>query len=423
METKMATSTVTFFSRTTAGQVKTWSCWIEKDGITVSSRWGIKGGKMQTTSDRVKPTTRKTSKQMAIEEFKRQVEKKLRAGYVEAEERTQAVQLERLKSGLDFDRLPRTFAPAKPIREIAPETAAQWDKAGLLAIQRKRDGMRHYLVAGTAKDGQVRVYSRGMDDMSAHFSRLTQELSLPAGTVLDAEFVVTTPKGADDFTAVSEICRSKPERAGRTLVSYEHKGCTVQFVVFDMLFYDRLPTWQLPYEQRYEAMVKALEQAHSQGRTHFYHVIPMPLMQRSLTDCIARVHARGWEGLILWRKDQATQVHMNRSPKRCNCYKFKPMREGDFVAIGFELGKGRNDEVVGALNLALYTQRRPGVGMKFVSMGNVGTGFSDQQRMEALRWKYPCVVEVKYEKRTKSGLRFPSFLRKRDDKKPKECTA
>jgi ATP-dependent DNA ligase len=414
---------VTFFSRTSKGQLQTWSCWIEGDGITVTSTWGIKGGKMQMTHDTMTSRGKKgtlaykSPKAVALEEHARQVEKKMRAGYVEAEARAQEVQLEKLKSELDFDKLPRSFAPAKPIREIAPEEAARLDKAGLLAVQRKRDGMRHYIVAG--QDGAIRVYSRGMDDMTAHFTRLTQELTLPAGTILDCEFVVTTPKGADDFIAVSEICRSKPERAIRTMVSYERNGCEISFLVFDLLFYDRLPTWQLPYRERYNALGVALVKAHTGRRAHFNHVVVMPRLTKSLAQCIRRVQKRGWEGLVLWRADQATQVHLNRSPKRCNCYKFKPMVEGDFVATGYELGKGRNGKVVGALNLGIYGPWK--AKWALIQMGNVGTGFSDQQRVEALQWKYPCVVEVKYEKMSETGLRFPSFLRKREDKKPKEC--
>jgi len=375
---------------------------------------------MQFTSDTLKPTLRKTAKQMAHEEYDRQVKKKQKAGYVEAAERTEAVQLEKMKSGLDFDHLPKAFAPAKPIREISHENATRWDRAGLLIKQRKRDGMRHYIVAG--KDGQLRAYSRGMDDMTAHFERLIQDLSLPPGTILDAEFVVTTRLGQDDFKAVSEICRSKPDRAKRTMVGKEHNGSVVQFVVFDLLFYDRLPTWQLPYAQRYTSLLEAMEKARPKTRmVEFSHVVVMPTLTMPLKQAITRVHKRKWEGLVLWRKDQATQVHLNRSPKRCNCYKFKPMREGDFIALGFEFGKGRNGKVMGALNLALYTPRQPGVGKKWKHFGNVGTGFSDQQRVEALRWRFPCVVEVRYEKMSDKGLRFPSFLRLRPDMDPKEC--
>jgi bifunctional non-homologous end joining protein LigD len=416
---------VTFFSRTSKGQLQTWSCWIESDRVTVTSTWGIKGGKMQMTHDTMTSRGKKgtlaykSPKAVALEEHARQVEKKMRAGYVEAEARAHDVQLEKLKTDLDFDHLPRAFAPAKPIRELDPVLAADWSKRGLLDIQRKRDGMRHYLVTGNDKDGPVHVYSRGMDDMTAHFTRLTQELSLPPGTILDCEFVVTTPKGADDFIAVSEICRSKAERAGRTIVSYEHAGRMAQFLVFDLLFYDRLPTWQLPYRDRYNALIDALEKAHSGGPTHFNHVIPMPRLTKSLAECIRRVQKRRWEGLVLWRADQATQVHLNRSPKRCNCYKFKPMVEGDFVATSYEIGKGRNGKVVGALNLGIYGPWK--AKWALIPMGNVGTGFSDRQRQEALRWKYPCVVEVKYEKMSETGLRFPSFLRKREDKKPREC--
>lgn len=428
----MKTRRVTFFSRTTSGAVKTWSCWIEADGVTVTSEWGIKNGKMQRTSDTLKRTGRKTAVTMAEEEYARQIQKKQRAGYVEAEARAHAVQLEKLKTDLDFNRLPRTFAPAKPIREIALADALTLERQRKLYIQRKRDGMRHYIVAGL--DGRIRVFSRGMDDKSEHYARFTQELTLPPGTILDAEFVVQRPDGSDDFKSVSEICRALPERAKRTMVQKEHDGCVLKFVVFDLLFYDRLPTWQLPYSKRYASLIEALIPADGKkkGRTEFSHVTIMPLLEIPLREAIRRMQKHTWEGLVLWRSDQATQVHMNRSPKRCNCYKFKPMREGDFIATGFDFGKGRHSKVVGALHLALYDPKASPIAVSMISgrkgnvrlwkrMGNVGTGFSDVQRREALKWIYPCVVEVQYEKMSDTGLRFPSFLRQRLDKRPKEC--
>jgi len=308
------------------------------------------------------------------------------------------------------------------VREIDSVEASRLDVAGKLAKQRKRDGMRHYLVAGS--DSRVRVYSRGMDDLTAHFERLLVGLSLPPGTILDAEFVVSSPDGDDDFKAVSEICRSKPERARRTMASYEKTGNLLQFMVFDLLFYDRLPTWQLIFEERREGLIRALDLAYgSKSHTKFRHVVPMQQFERPLSECIGLVKRKSWEGLVLWRKDQPTQVHMNGKPKRCNCYKFKPMREEDFIATGFELGQGRNSRVVGALKLAVIGQGPGPVhkGYVFNSVGNVGTGFDEATRKAALRWKYPCVVQVKFEKMSKTGLRFPSFMRKREDKKVKEC--
>jgi hypothetical protein len=73
-----------------------------------------------------------------------------------------------------------------------------------------------------------------------------------------------------------------------------------------------------------------------------------------LTDAIAMVDDRGWEGLVLWNSSEGTVIQMNGKPKRTNCYKLKPVQEDDFVAVGYELGKGRNSNVVGNLKLAQY---------------------------------------------------------------------
>jgi ATP-dependent DNA ligase len=413
---------VTLYADNLKGSKKVWKCWIEKDGITVASQWGAVGGKMQSTRDTQRKNAFRSAAEVAVEEFDRRVKRKLRAGYVLEQVQTTGVVATRT-TPLNFNRLPRTFAPAKPIRELPMDEAVRLETEGKLIKQRKRDGMRHYIVSGD--DGQVRVFSRGLDDMTDHFSRLTQELRLPARTILDAEFVVETANGQDDFIAVSEICRSKAPRAKQTMVYHEQQGKTMFFVVFDILYYQAEPIWTVDYKTRLMLVNAALEDAHQlRGRTQFNHVVPVPVLTKSLMDCLRRVEKLKWEGLVLWRSDQATQVRMNRSPARCNCYKMKPMREDDFVATGFELGKGKNANVVGALKLAYYGGHGPGPvhkGLVLTPVGNVGTGLNDATRKEALTWQYPCVVQVEYERMSDTGLRFPAFKRKRPDKKPQEC--
>jgi ATP-dependent DNA ligase len=407
------TNYVTFVSHTTRGQVKIWACWIEGDGITVSSTWGIKGGKMQFTSDTMSPRGRKgtaafkSAQQVAQEEHKRQVEKKLKAGYVKTEEEISKIVLDDVKVDLDFDHLPKSFAPAKPIREIDEQQAIEWDKQGLLLKQRKRDGMRHYLVRG--KSG-LKIYSRGIDDMTEHFFDLVPDLDdIKEGTIIDAEFIVERGgECRDDFIAVSQICRSLPDRARKTIRSLENEGASCRFKAFDLLFYNGLPIWQLPYRERYNALFEILNDEAS------YRVSPVDNLKDPLDQLRKKVRKEKWEGLVLWRKDLSTVVHMNRSPKRTNCYKDKPLQEDDFIATRYEFGKGRNSKVVGKICISGRYDGR------IIPLGKVGTGLTDKTREEALKWKYPCVIAVKYEKMSSTGLRHPVFLKKHEDKKVSE---
>lgn len=419
----MTIRTATLFSQTTDGRIKVWSCRVAHDRgagtYAVVSTWGLLHGKQQTTQDIIRANSAKSAAIRANEEFDRQVLRKTRSGYHEKQMSTDRITLGQQRAAMDFSALGRGFAPAKPVREIPYEEAVQLDADGLLYKQRKRDGMRHYIVSD--QKANLRVYSRGMDDMTEHFTRLTQELKLPPCTILDAEFVVTTQGGADDFTAVSEICRSKPVRAKQAMVHAELGGKDLRFVVFDLLFVNSIPMWKFTYAQRYAEMVELLEKSHPPSMTAFYHVVPIRNLQHAFRVCVDKMLKSEWEGLVLWRKDQATQVRLNRTPARCNCFKFKSMREGDFIATGFEFGSGKNSHVVGALTLALYSKIYGRRSMILKPLGNVGTGFDDATRAAALRWRYPCVVEVRYERMSETGLRFPAFLRKREDKKPNEC--
>jgi ATP-dependent DNA ligase len=168
-----------------------------------------------------------------------------------------------------------------------------------------------------------------------------------------------------------------------------------------------------------------------------------PTRLATLSEAIDLVKKHKWEGLVLWRKDQATVVHVNGSPARCNCWKLKPVGEEDVVATGYELGKGKNAKVVGKFRIATYQppseptgtdmlMRRAdpqtrswkdghGGGGSFKPMGKCGTGLSDKLRTEALKWKYPCVIQIEYDQKSEKGFRFPVFIRKRDDKKVSDC--
>jgi ATP-dependent DNA ligase len=411
------TRNITLFSRTTSGTIKMWSCWIESDGVTVTSQWGIQGGALQTTSETLTSRGKKgtaafrSAREVAIEEHDRQVKKKIKAGAVLNVEDAVEAQIEKMKVDLDFDKLPKSFAPAKPIREIDPSTARDWDKQGLFIKQRKRDGMRYFIVKGKEK---TRIYSRGMEDMTEHFSWMTHELDLPSYTVLDAELVGTNPDGSDNHEAIQQVSRALPARSWETAQRLMTKQkVTLQFMVFDLLFHRQLPVWQLPYEERYKALRRCLIDAHD---IEPRHVVPMESYDVELSILEKVVNEKAWEGLVLWRKDLPTVVHVNRSPKRTNCYKYKPLKEDDFVALGYEKGKGRLARTMGKLHIAMYENGR------LVPMGKVGTGFSDKDRDAAMGWKFPCAVQIKYEKRTKNAVRHPVFMRKRDDKKPKECT-
>lgn len=411
---------ITMYHRKVGGQIKVWQCWVE--GNVVHSKWGQHGGMLSVTSERQHAKRERGGAEVARDRWEKKVETKKKKGWME---RLSAVVDTVQSTGMvDFIKpLPRSFAPAKPIKTYDPNEVAAWDRDDLLFIQRKRDGMRHYLVSDAK--GAVKIYSSGKEDMTQHLEPLLRNFDMPPNTILDCELTCTTPEDSDQkgFLVVSGIARSLPDRARAQISAAWEAGHEINLFVFDVLWYEGEPVFRLPYEKRYMLVAQILKKAYSFSINYraFTGVYRMPLVQISrtrlatLTQAIDLVKKKGWEGLVIWRKDQSTMVQVNGSPKRVNCWKVKPVKEEDVVATSFNFGKGKNEKVVGAFNIALYR------GGKLVPMGNCGGGLDDKTRQDALGWTYPCVIQIEYDQVSEKGFRFPIFKRPRPDKKPKEC--
>ncbi|KAJ6652999.1 hypothetical protein lerEdw1_010204 [Lerista edwardsae] len=84
----------------------------------------------------------------------------------------------------------------------------------------------------------------------------------------------------------------------------------------------------------------------------------------------------------------------------------------DLVVIGAYLGKGKRAGTYGGFLLACYDEESE----EFQSICKIGTGFTDED-LEKL------YTSLKVDEEKGISLRFPRFLRIRDDKKPEEATA
>jgi len=420
---------VTLYHRASKGGIKVWRCYVK--GTDLVQEWGLQGCKIQENvgpqTSRGKEGTKafKPAEQVVVEQFERKVKGKKEEGYVEnianVIDDVQAVRPAICdpehypedaapKSGLDFDNPPRQFAPAKPQNSIEVHTVQSWEKAGKLILQRKRDGMRHFIFFGNER---IQIFSRRMENASGQFAALIAELEpfreILTGTVLDTEFIVPTKDDADDFSAVASICRSDDKKAQERL---RYSSSAWHFMVFDILYVKGIPVFARPYNDRHSflsAAVLPLEKATGK-------IAAVNNLNVTLTEAIEMAKVNKWEGLVAWEADKGTVVQMNGKPKRVNCAKIKPLLEDDFVATGYEFGQGSNSHVAGALFISQYNN-----GL-LVPVGKVGTGLSQAQRGEVLDWKFPVVVQCEFAERTPDGsLRFPVFARKRTDKAPKEC--
>lgn len=110
--------------------------------------------------------------------------------------------------------------------------------------------------------------------------------------------------------------------------------------------------------------------------------------------------AMGLEGLML-----KTWDHVYENKRSGLWCKYKVFHTEDLPVVGRVRGTGKYSETLGALIV-----ERDGVQIE------VGSGYTDADRDEF--WvETPKVIEVKYQEVTHTGsLRFPIFLRRRDDK-------
>jgi ATP-dependent DNA ligase len=303
-----------------------------------------------------------------------------------------------------FDALPPKFAPQKPMRELPDKDARNLRD---FIIQRKRDGQRHYVLV--QPNGRVRLYSSTIRDMTAHFPLIVHELEeygLPPKTVLDGE-IICDRLGVDDMRATNECCR-----AHAPVSQTAERRLPIRYMPFDLLWYRAQPIWQLPYHERWTWLDGEIPDSGDR--------VLMPETFARLDLAQRKVTSRKWEGLVLWDPNAPNKIRLDGINARHGNYKWKPVQERDFVAVGWDEGKGKHKGRMGYLVLAEWQYDADGIGpAKLREIGHVGTGFTDTERTEAMRWKYPCVVSVQFmfQQPDSRALREPRFLKRETNKK------
>jgi len=101
----------------------------------------------------------------------------------------------------------------------------------------------------------------------------------------------------------------------------------------------------------------------------------------------------------------------------CDWWKVKPSLTVDAFVTAVQPGQGKHLGRVGAFEVAVFDKGSPRV------IAEVGTGFSDTEREHSKQSPIGRVMEVGYDSvGAKGSLRFPRFIRWRDDKPMNECS-
>ncbi len=320
-------------------------------------------------------------------------------------------------------------------------------------VEDKYDGIRAQAHCG---GGQVRLFSRTLDEVTLSFPELTSPLSEFADEViLDGEIVAwRNNEGGGHAMPFSEI----QKRLGRKQVSPKLiSEVPVAYVVFDVIYAGGELTLDQPLSQRAQILDRVFAGAkrvaprpvvNAQGNLLFEPeieeeaaasgwVLRAPAMRADSTEQLERYFeeamARGNEGLMI--KDLASPY----MPGRRGRWWLKLKRELatlDVVVTAAEFGHGKRIHVLSDYTFAVRK------GEELVNIGKAYSGLTDKEIAELtelfpahttadhghLREVEPTIVlEVAFNAIMRSdrhdsgyALRFPRIVRVRQDKLPKE---
>jgi len=293
------------------------------------------------------------------------------------------------------------------------------DAAWLFEI--KYDGVR---VLASREGDEVELRHRSNQVVTARYPEVAAALrALPLKSChLDGEIVALDDRGRSSFQRLQE-------RMGLTRpadVERARGEVPVSAVFFDALGLDGRDLRRLPLEARKECLKLLVP---PRGVVYFGDHV-----QGHGADFLAAACEQGLEGVVAKKRDSPYAAKRSRDWLKIKCQ----LRQ-EFVIGGYTLPQGTRTHF-GALHLGLYDKG------ELVYVSKVGTGFDDRALKtisEKLRplarstspfargtpagrdhhWVDPELVgEVRFTEWTRDGgIRHPSFLGLREDKRPEEC--
>lgn len=310
---------------------------------------------------------------------------------------------------------PAGFAPMLCDTAPKPFSDARW------IFELKYDG---YRLIGWGGAGQACLRYRSGLDATARYPELVAALrALPVpGLVVDGEVVILDGEGKPDFHALAERAQlsRKPDITRAAIAT------PVVWFVFDLVAADGRDLRSLPLEQRKQLLAGLCPTA---GPIRYAEHVP-----EVGAAFLAAAAAQGLEGVV--GKKLGSKYKSGTRSK--DWLKLKVDPEDDFVVCGFTPPKASRAGL-GALHLCV----RDDDSWRYA--GKVGSGLDDATLVGLRReldgaprwepsfprpelssdaiWVEPTrVVTVRFrEWPVDSHLRFPVFVRRRDDKRPDEC--
>jgi ATP-dependent DNA ligase len=233
------------------------------------------------------------------------------------------------------------FAIPPPIEPMLAKVATALPPGGAYLYEPKWDGFRAIVFRGASG---VFIQSRDLRPLDRYFPELHDALmaGLPAGSVLDGEIVIATPRGLD-FDALQLRLHPAASRAAKLAAETPSA-----FVAFDALAADGEDLRNLPQDERRARLERLLANTKPP-----IHLTPMTRNRDEASDWLARFEGAGLDGVIAKAADGTYQ------PGKRAMIKVKHVRTADCVVAGFRWHKTgkENHELIGSLLLGLYDDK------------------------------------------------------------------
>ena len=285
---------------------------------------------------------------------------------------------------------------------------------GVVAAEFKYDGSRFQF---HKKGNWGRMYSRRLEDVTGALPDVITQLlaSTTHDVILDGEVIAIKDNRPMPFQSVLRRFRRRHD------IEEAQEAIAMVPNIFDILYLDGETLIDLPFSKRREQLERVVT----------YHVAPQIVSsdQKVIEQTYRDALAAGHEGIMLKVRDSPY------TPGQRGKYwiKIKPVVDTlDLAVIGAEWGEGKRAHLFGSFLVACQDQGN------LIPLSRVATGFSDDQLAEVydlvkekvisaagkeVRFEPEFVFEVGYSEIQVSptyeggfALRFPRFIRIRDDK-------
>lgn len=237
-------------------------------------------------------------------------------------------------------------------------------------------------------DDKTIILSRNQLDLTPSFPEL-HGLHLKVKqrpTLLDGEIVVLQD-GKPSFGAL----QGRSKITDSLKVARLARQTPATFIAFDILFRAGENVMDLPLKTRKEILNELVEQGPD--------LIISQYVVGSGLDFFDAVSSAGLEGVMAKRLDSPYL------PGKRSSYwkKIRRIQSAELVICGWEKGEGHRS--LGSLILAGFDHGR------WVYMGKVGTGFTEDEEMRLLALLQPLVIESPVLAVPKAELRFPTWVK------------